>query len=57
VRTEPTRANDALAWREGPQDDLVLALCAALWLAEKNTGVPFPITVGGHSVWAGFRGF
>jgi hypothetical protein len=30
---------DALDWREGPDDDLVLALAIAAWEAERNPGL------------------
>ena len=30
---------DALAWREGPDDDLVLALAIAAWKAERRLGL------------------
>ena len=30
---------DALDWREGPDDDLVLALAIAAWQAERNPGL------------------
>jgi len=47
---------DALDWREGPDDDLVLALAIAAWEAERNPGLGFSL---GYSVskMAGFRGF
>ena len=32
---------DALDWREGPDDDLVLALAIAAWEAERNPGLGF----------------
>jgi hypothetical protein len=32
---------DALDWREGPDDDLVLALAIAAWQAERNPGLGF----------------
>jgi len=30
---------DALDWREGPDDDLVLALAISAWEAERNPGL------------------
>jgi hypothetical protein len=44
---------DALDWREGPDDDLVLALAIAAWQAERNPGLGFSC---GYSVseMAGF---
>ena len=37
--------DDALSWRDGPHDDLVLAVGVAVWLAERRrpveVGVPF----------------
>ena len=36
----PLNAGAIEAWREGPHDDLVLALAIALWLAEKTTLIP-----------------
>jgi hypothetical protein len=30
---------DALGWREGPDDDLVLALAIAAWEAERRPGL------------------
>ncbi len=33
-------------WREGPSDDLVLALATALWFAERNSGIPGGMSVG-----------
>ena len=35
------RSEDALDWREGPDDDLVLALAIATWQAERNPGLGF----------------
>jgi hypothetical protein len=42
VKVDLLAARDAMAaWREGVNDDLVLALCIALWIAEdQNGGVP-----------------
>ena len=47
---------DALDWREGPDDDLVLALAIAAWQAERNPGLGFSCGYG-VSEFAGFRGF
>jgi hypothetical protein len=33
------RSEDVLDWREGPDDDLVLALAIAAWEAERNLGL------------------
>ncbi len=33
------RSEDVLDWREGPDDDLVLALAIAAWQAERNPGL------------------
>ena len=40
------RTSDSLAWREGANDDLVLALAVGLWLGERRPGTPAPISVG-----------
>ncbi|MBP7676161.1 MAG: hypothetical protein KBB14_07555 [Thermoanaerobaculia bacterium] len=40
------KATDSLAWREGANDDLVLALAVGLWLAERRPGIPSPISLG-----------
>jgi hypothetical protein len=47
---------DALDWREGPDDDLVLALAIASWQAERNPGLGFSY---GYAVseMAGWKGF
>lgn len=37
--------DEALAWREGANDDLVLALSTGLWIAGKHDGIPRGITV------------
>ena len=34
-------SEDTLDWREGPDDDLVLALAIAAWQAERNPGLGF----------------
>lgn len=38
---------DAPAWREGAQDDLVLALATALWVADKKIKLPRTLCFGG----------
>jgi hypothetical protein len=35
VKPPPQPSDDLLAWREGPHDDLVLAVGVACWLAER----------------------
>jgi hypothetical protein len=42
VKIDPQTAKDSyLSWRENQNDDLVLALCVALWIAEdSNGGIP-----------------
>ena len=37
---------DALGWREGPDDDLVLALAIAAWEAECRPGLAFSFGYG-----------
>jgi hypothetical protein len=37
---------DTLDWREGPDDDLVLALAIAAWEAERNSGLPLSFAYG-----------
>lgn len=34
-------SEDALDWREGPDDDLVLALAIAAWKADRDPGLAF----------------
>jgi hypothetical protein len=50
------RSEDVLDRREGPDDDLVLALAIAAWEAERNLGLGFSCGYG-VSEFAGFRGF
>jgi len=50
------RPADAPDWREGPDDDLVLALAIAAWEAERNPGLAFSYGYG-MSEFAGWRGF
>jgi hypothetical protein len=50
------KSDDALAWREGPDDDLVLALAIAVWQAEQSPGIPYSI-VRVLSDWAPARPF
>ncbi|KAA0250322.1 MAG: hypothetical protein EDX89_22875 [Acidobacteria bacterium] len=40
------KTNEALAWRERANDDLVLALAVGLWIAERHDGIPGPIVSG-----------
>jgi hypothetical protein len=56
VRVVAKASEDALDWREGPDDDLVLALAIAAWEAERNPGLGLSI---GWSVseFHGFTGF
>jgi hypothetical protein len=56
VRLTAKGSEDALDWREGPHDDLVLALAIAAWEAERNPGLGLSI---GWSVseFHGFNGF
>lgn len=44
---------DALDWREGPDDDLVLALAIAAWQAERNPGLGFSFGYGVSEFGAG----
>lgn len=39
------RTSEKLAWREGVNDDLVLALAVGLWIGEKHPGIPSSISV------------
>ena len=34
------KTSDSLAWREGANDDLVLALAVGLWMGERRPGIP-----------------
>ena len=45
-------SEDALDWREGPDDDLVLALAIAAWKADTNPGLGFSCAYG-RSVFDG----
>jgi hypothetical protein len=47
---------DALDWREGRDDDLVLALAIAAWEAERRPGLAFSFGYG-VSEFAGRRVF
>lgn len=38
--TVDLRKTDSLAWREGANDDLVLALAVGLWMGERRPGIP-----------------
>lgn len=40
------RTSESLAWREGKNDDLVLALAVGLWVAERHSGIPGTWIVG-----------
>jgi hypothetical protein len=40
------KADETLDWREGPDDDLVLALAIAAWEAERNPGLGFSCSYG-----------
>ncbi len=40
------KASDSLAWREGANDDLVLALAVGLWIGERRPGIPGAVIVG-----------
>jgi hypothetical protein len=40
------KGDDTLDWREGPDDDLVLALAIAAWQAERNPGLAFSFSCG-----------
>jgi hypothetical protein len=40
------KKTDALAWREGANDDLVLALAVGLWMGERRPGIPGAMIVG-----------
>jgi hypothetical protein len=39
------RSSETLAWREGVNDDLVLALAVGLWVGERHPGIPSSISV------------
>ena len=47
---------DALDWREGPDDDLVFALAIAAWEANRNPGLGSSIAYS-VSEFRGFKGF
>jgi hypothetical protein len=49
------RPENALDWREGPDDDLVLALAIAAWEAEKRPGLAYSFSYG-EPVDRPFRG-
>lgn len=52
VKIDARTAHDSYgAWREGIHDDLVLALCVALWVAERSCCVPVEITTGEPDGW------
>jgi hypothetical protein len=52
VKINARTAHDSYgAWREGIHDDLVLALCIALWAAERSSCVPVEITTGEPDFW------
>jgi hypothetical protein len=55
VKMGRDKADDILDWREGPDDDLVLALAIAAWEAERNPGLPFSFGYG-VSVMDGLAG-
>jgi hypothetical protein len=44
---------DTLDWREGPDDDLVLALAIAAWEAERRPGLAFSVGYGVSEFGAG----
>jgi hypothetical protein len=50
------RPYNVLDWREGPDDDLVLALAISAWEAERNPGLASSFGYG-VSEFTGFRGF
>jgi hypothetical protein len=39
------KADQVVAWREGANDDLVLALATGLWIATKHDGIPRGMTL------------
>jgi hypothetical protein len=49
------KGDDTADWREGPDDDLVLALAIAAWEAERNPGLGFSCSYGVSEMdgWAG----
>jgi len=52
VKIDTRTAHDSYgAWREGVHDDLVLALCIALWVAERSSCVPVEIATGEPDYW------
>ncbi len=55
-KVTPKGPEDALDWREGPDDDLVLALAIAAWEAERRPGLAFSFGYG-VSEFAGRRVF
>jgi hypothetical protein len=46
--TVPLGGDDRPAWREGPHDDLVLALAVGLWIAVDTIRVPPPMPIVQH---------
>ncbi len=52
-RVKLTAATDAVAWRTGPGDDLVLAVSLALWWAEMNQPWELPAAPPSSSLFDG----
>jgi hypothetical protein len=46
MKVSLTRGDEIPAWREGANDDLVLALATGLWIAEKEPDYPFACSYG-----------
>lgn len=45
MQVDLKRTTESLAWREGANDDLVLALCVGLWIGERHPGIPSSMSV------------
>lgn len=53
VKIDTRTAHDSYgAWREGVHDDLVLALCIALWVAQRSSHVPSEPTIREPDYWS-----
>ncbi len=51
MRVDLRKGDQGLSWREGRNDDLVLALCVGLWVGERYKGIPCGFSAGGFSVF------
>lgn len=54
VKVNAAADDGAVPWREGPQDDLVLAVAAAAWLAERERTQPafVPYVLSSRNAWS-----